>query len=174
MAGSLSPVARGAAFLDRDGVLNRDVGFAHRPEQIHWVDGAPEAVAMLNQKGLFVFIVTNQSGVARGLYSEDHVRSLHAWMNDELAKYGGRIDAFAYCPHFAEGEVAQYRKVCTCRKPAPGMLLQLMSDWPVRREQSFLIGDRDTDIQAAQAAGVPGYLFGGGNLMNFITTNVKF
>jgi D-glycero-D-manno-heptose 1,7-bisphosphate phosphatase len=167
---SLAP--RGAAFLDRDGVLNHDVGFAHRPDQIRWVDGAPEAVALLNEKGFFVFVVTNQSGVARGMYGEDHVKALHAWMNAELVQRGARIDAFAYCPHFAEGEIAQYRKVCACRKPAPGMLLDLMAAWPVRREKSFLIGDRDSDIQAAQAAGVPGYLFGGGNLKDFITATL--
>ena len=168
------PSPRGAAFLDRDGVLNHDAGFTHRPEQIRWIDGAADAVAMLNQKGFWVFVVTNQSGIARGLYGEDDVQTLHAWMNAQLAQRGARIDAFAYCPHFAEGEVAQYRKACACRKPAPGMLLDLMAAWPVRRDKSFLIGDRDTDIAAAHAAGVPGYLFGGGNLKDFITRAITF
>jgi len=174
MAGSSSLAPRGAAFLDRDGVLNHDVGFAHRPDQIRWIDGAPEAVALLNQKGLLVFVVTNQSGVARGLYGEDDVRAVHGWMNADLARRGARIDAFAYCPHFVEGKIAAYRKPCACRKPAPGMLLTLMAQWPVRREESFLIGDRETDIQAAQAAGVTGYLFDGGNLLDFIVSTIKF
>lgn len=163
------PPMRSAAFLDRDGVLNLDVGFAHRADQIQWVEGAAEAIARLNRKNMFVFVVTNQSGVARGLYTEDDVRRLHEWMTTELHARGAHIDAFAYCPHFPEGDVAAYRKVCACRKPAPGMLLNLMKNWPVQRETSFMIGDRETDIAAARAAGLQGYLFPGGNLLSFMT-----
>ena len=168
-----SPDSRAAAFLDRDGVLNLDGGFAHRPDQIEWVDGAAEAIAYLNAKGLYVFVVTNQSGIARGLYSETDVLQLHGWMADQLALRGARIDAFAYCPHFPEGVMPAYRQVCACRKPAPGMLLTLMTEWPVRREASFMIGDRDTDMAAAQAAGVRGYLFPGGNLLKFVRESVR-
>jgi D-glycero-D-manno-heptose 1,7-bisphosphate phosphatase len=168
----LSP--RGAAFLDRDGVLNLDTGFAHRPDQIRWVEGAAKAIALLNQKNLFVFVVTNQSGIARGLYTEDDVLLLHQWMATELLAQGARIDAFAYCPHFAEGQVAAYRQACVCRKPAPGMLLSLMAEWPVLHGNSFMIGDRDTDIAAAVAAGIPGHLFPGGNLLQFVTKTLKF
>lgn len=164
---------RGAAFLDRDGVLNIDIGFAHRAEQIQWVEGAAEAIALLNRKNMFVFVVTNQSGVARGLYTEDDVRVLHTWMATELRTRGAHIDAFAYCPHFPEGDVAAYRKVCACRKPAPGMLLNLMKDWPVQRETSFMIGDRETDIAAARAAGLQGHLFPGGNLLSFVTQTLR-
>ena len=90
-------------------------------------------------------------------------------MTAELLSQGARIDAFAYCPHYSEGEIAAYREVCTCRKPAPGMLLTLMKEWPVTRETSFMIGDRDTDIAAAKAAGIRGHLFPGGNLLRFVT-----
>ncbi|MBL8642909.1 MAG: HAD family hydrolase, partial [Rhodospirillaceae bacterium] len=163
---SENPLAppRGAAFLDRDGVLNVDSGFAHRPGQITWVEGAFDAVRRLNQHGLYVFVVTNQSGVARGLYTETDVRGLHAWMAEHFQAQGARIDDFAYCPHHPEAAVAAYKTQCLCRKPAPGLLLNLMEKWPVDAGSSFLIGDRDTDLEAARAAGVPGHLFSGGNL----------
>jgi len=160
--------SQGAAFLDRDGILNIDSGYAHRPDQVQWVDGVFEAVKRLNQAGLYVFVVTNQSGIARGLYTEDHVRALHTWMDDAFRAQGAVIHDFAYCPHHPEGEVAAYRMACQCRKPGPDMLLQLMNAWPVQRQNSFLVGDRDSDLAAAQAAGIPGHLFTGGNLDAFI------
>lgn len=163
------PAARQpAAFLDRDGVLNVDSGFPWRPEQILWMPGAFAALRRLKRAGFLVFVVTNQGGIARGYYEEADVRALHDWMGREIAEAGGRIDGFYYCPHHpAEGR-APYRTVCGCRKPAPGLLLQAMADWPVRRDGSFLIGDRQTDLQAAQAAGVPGHLFPGGDLDRFV------
>ncbi|MSO96593.1 MAG: HAD family hydrolase [Rhodospirillaceae bacterium] len=164
--------ARRAAFLDRDGVLNIDNGFAHQPGHVQWVKGAMQAVALLNKRGYFVFVVTNQSGIARGLYTEQHVRELHAWMADEFKAQGARIDEFVYCPHHPEAEIAQYRIACACRKPGPGMLQDLMKKWPVQREHSFMIGDRETDVTAATAAGIAGYLFPGGNLHAFLTQRV--
>jgi D-glycero-D-manno-heptose 1,7-bisphosphate phosphatase len=167
---TLTPMSslRPAVFFDRDGVLNHDVGFAHRPDQITWIDGAVAAVTKLNQLNFLVFVVTNQSGIARGLYTEANVTALHTWMTADMADQGARIDAFQYCPHFPEGSVATYSQICTCRKPAPGMILSLMSMWPVDRGKSFLIGDRDTDIAAATAAGIRGLLFPGGNLLRFV------
>ena len=144
---------RGAAFLDRDGVLNLDIGYAHRAEQIQWVEGAAKAIALLNRQNLFVFVVTNQSGIARGFYSEGDVNRLHTWMTAELLSQGARIDAFAYCPHYSEGEIAAYREVCTCRKPAPGMLLAAAQDLSLDPHASWMIGDRDSDVQAAHNAG---------------------
>lgn len=160
--------ARPAAFLDRDGVLNLDRGYPHRAGQIDWVDGAPAAVALLNRRGYRVFVVTNQSGIARGYYGEEDVRALHRWMADRLAESGARVDAFYYCPHHPTEGAPPYRIACDCRKPRPGMLLQAMAEWPVRREGSFLIGDRETDLAAADAAGIPGHLFPGGDLAAFV------
>lgn len=154
--------ARPAAFLDRDGVLNHDVGYAHRPEQIMWVDGAFAAVRRLNDAGYRVFVVTNQAGIARGLYTETHVETLHAWMANRFLEASARIDDWRYSPYHPDYE--HWTHLRHWRKPEPGMLLDLMDHWPVERQGSFLIGDRHTDIEAANAAGLPGHLFDGGNL----------
>jgi D-glycero-D-manno-heptose 1,7-bisphosphate phosphatase len=160
---------RPAAFLDRDGVLNQDTGYVHRADQVHWVDGAFEAVRWLNDAGYLVFVVTNQAGVARGLYDEGHVVSLHAWMGEQLRRHGAHIDGIEYCPYHPDGTVERYRRLSDLRKPGPGMIRKLLADWAVDATRSFLIGDRDTDIEAATAAGIPGHLFTGGNLFDFVT-----
>lgn len=158
------PTAQGAVFLDRDGVLNQDTGYPYRPEQIVWTPGAAAAVRRLNQAGFLVFVVTNQSGVARGYYSEADVQALHRWMASELVIQGARIDGWRYCPHHPNAAVPAYRLACACRKPAPGMLLSLMEAWPVDRRRSFLIGDKASDLQAARTAGLAAHLFRGGDL----------
>ena len=159
---------RPAAFLDRDGVLNHDIGYAHRVDQIVWVDGAAAAVRRLNAAGFRVFVVTNQAGIARGLYRTEDVETLHAWMADRLAEQDARIDDWRYCPYHPEHRPELFAAYADWRKPAPGMLLDLMAAWPTRRAGSFLIGDRDTDLMAATAAGVPGHHFAGGDLHRFV------
>lgn len=160
---------RPAVFFDRDGVLNEDDGYAFDPNEIRWVEGAQQAVKAVNDAGYFAFVVTNQSGIARGLYEEHHVRHLHDWMSDELARIGAHIDAFEYCPHHPDGHVLQYRVLCNCRKPQPGMIRALLEQYPVNTYYSFMIGDKQSDLDAAKAAGVAGYLFDGTNLQAFIT-----
>ena len=150
---------RPAAFLDRDGVLNIDHGFIHKPEQLQWIEGAPEAVRLLNDAGYFVIVVTNQSGVARGYFDEAAVRSLHAVMQDRLAQYGAHIDAFYFCPHHPEGTVKALAVRCLCRKPKPGMLEQAARDWPIDKRNSFLIGDKVDDMAAAAAFDIRGFKF---------------
>lgn len=157
-----------AAFLDRDGVLCRDTGYVHRPEQFIWVDGAREAVARLNRTGYWVFVVTNQSGVGRGYYGEDAVHALHAYVSTELARVGARVDAYRFCPHHPEAKLAAYRRTCPWRKPGAGMLLDLLRCYSVKRSGSFVIGDRSSDLRAARAAGLPGFQFGGGSLDAFV------
>jgi len=159
---------RPAAFLDRDGVLNEDTGYVHHPDQVHWVEGAREAVRWLNDAGYLVFIVTNQAGIARGLYSEQHVADLHGWMRAELRLHGAHIDGIEYCPYHPEGTVERYRLASDLRKPGPGMLRKLLAEWPVDASRSFMVGDRPTDLEAAAAAGIPGHLFQGGNLLDFV------
>lgn len=158
---------RPALFLDRDGVINVDRGYVSTVEAFEFIEGAADCIRTFKQRGWFVFVVTNQSGIARGYYTEADMFALHAHMQAELAKAGAEIDRIYHCPFHAEGEVAAYRKDSLDRKPGPGMLLQAMADFPVRREASFLIGDKQTDIAAAHAAGVGGFLFTGGNLAVF-------
>jgi D-glycero-D-manno-heptose 1,7-bisphosphate phosphatase len=156
---------RPAAFLDRDGVINVDHGYVHTIDRFAWIEGAAAAVGLLNDLGYLVFVVTNQAGIARGYYDEAAVETLHRWIAAELAAAGARIDAFYYCPHHPDGSREDLRFHCGCRKPAPGMLLRACAEWPVDRSRSFLIGDRSTDIEAARAAGIPGYLFDGSSLL---------
>lgn len=163
-AQEIFPFRRGAVFFDRDGVLNHDYGYVHRIEDFHWIDGAMETIRAVNDEGRFAFVVTNQAGVARGLYTENHVHKLHSWMNRELARIGAHIDDFAYCPYHPEGIVPQFARGCDRRKPAPGMILDLMSKWPVDPSRSVLVGDKDSDLAAADAAGIKSVYFSGGKL----------
>jgi D-glycero-D-manno-heptose 1,7-bisphosphate phosphatase len=112
--------------------------------------------------------VTNQSGVARGKYTEAHVKALHAWMAKKMAEQGAHIDAFAYCPYHPDGVIVEYTNSSPNRKPAPGMILDLFKAWPVQQGRSFLVGDKEIDLKAAARAGIKGYLFQGGDLSTFV------
>ncbi|MBS0246345.1 MAG: HAD family hydrolase [Proteobacteria bacterium] len=148
-----------AAFFDRDGVLNVDRDYVHRVDQLEWIEGAAEAIKLLNDAGYLVIVVTNQSGVARGLYDEAAIGILHAHMQAYLAAHGARIDAFYYCPHHPQGKVERFAINCACRKPGTGMLEQAAADWSIDRAYSFMIGDKDIDLAAATAFNIRGAKF---------------
>ncbi len=153
------------AFLDRDGVLNKDLGYVCTPERFQLTDGAPEAIRRLNEQGYRVVVVTNQSGIARGYYSQQEFERFMEWVVARLAKSGARLDAYYYCPHHPTEGIGPLKTVCRCRKPQPGMLEQALRDFPTRVEASFLIGDRANDLVAAERAGLRGILFdSSGNL----------
>jgi D-glycero-D-manno-heptose 1,7-bisphosphate phosphatase len=159
---------RPALFLDRDGVLNIDHGYIGSRDRWEWVQGAREAVALACSHGWHVFLVTNQAGVARGMFGESDVDALLHWIADELRRAGGTLDDWRYCPYHSEAKVDAYRRESEWRKPAPGMLIDLMRAWSLDARHCLMVGDRDTDMRAAAAAGVRGALFPGGDLLTFL------
>lgn len=159
---------RPALFLDRDGVLNHDDHYVGSPDVLRWMDGAAEAVRLANALGIYVFVVTNQAGVAKGRYGEADVQALHRWMADELRRNGAAVDDWRYCPYHPEATELAYRQLHPWRKPAPGMLNDLMAHWPIERERSLLVGDQPSDLAAAEAAGIAAVQFAGGNLHEFL------
>ena len=163
------PALKPALFLDRDGVLNEDQGYVHRWEDFRWIPGAREVVAAFNRAGWLVIVVTNQSGVGRGYYTEAAMHALHAQMSAELAEAGARIDAFYFCPQHPDAPEECYRHPDPPdRKPNPGMILRALADWPIDRERSLLVGDKESDLQAAYRAGVRALHFQGGDLAEFL------
>ncbi|WP_164718381.1 HAD-IIIA family hydrolase [Bradyrhizobium sp. LVM 105] len=164
---------RPAVFFDRDGVLNHDSGYTFETNKLDWIDGAREAVKAVNDAGYFAFVITNQSGVARGYYEEHHVDTLHRWMADQMAEVGAHIDAFEYCPDHPDGTVARYCRVSDRRKPAPGMITDLARRFPIDMTRSMVIGDKESDMEAARAAGLAGHLFEGGNLEAFVKQRLR-
>jgi D-glycero-D-manno-heptose 1,7-bisphosphate phosphatase len=161
--------SRPAAFFDRDGVFNEDQGYVHKLEDLVWIPGGPKAVRRLNDLGYLVIVVTNQSGIGRGYYDEDSMHAIHAALNAHLAAAGGRIDAFYFAPHHEDAAEERYRHPDhPDRKPNPGMLLKAMQDFPIDKPRSFLIGDKDSDMEAARRAGVTGAKFRGGDLDAFV------
>ena len=159
---------RKAAFFDRDGVLNVDKSYLYKIEDLEWINGAKEALAYLTQKGYTIFVVTNQSGIARGYYTVDDMNKLHEFMAQQVAAAGGKIEKFYYCPHLPEGKIAEYAVECDCRKPKPGLILRAFEEYGIDKDAAFLIGDKPRDVESAEAAGIKGYLFSGGNLLNFV------
>lgn len=156
--GHEEPTVRPAAFLDRDGVINVDRGYVYRPEDLEFTPTAIDGIRMLNDAGLPVLVVTNQSGVARGLYTEADLAAFHAHLQQCLAARGAHIDAFYHCAYHPDGVVAEWARDHEDRKPGAGMLLRAMRDWSVGPAGSFLIGDKPSDMEAAARAGIRGVL----------------
>ncbi|RYB06670.1 HAD family hydrolase [Lichenibacterium ramalinae] len=155
---------RPAVFFDRDGVINADLGYVGDPSRFVLLPGAAAGVRAASAAGALTFLVTNQSGVARGFYTEDDVAALHRHMAGLLAGEGAHFDDMRTCPHLPDAPLAAYRRDCACRKPGPGMIVDLMAAWPVDPARSAMIGDKPSDVAAARAAGIRGLLYTGGPL----------
>lgn len=140
-------------FFDRDGTLNSELDFLSRPEELQLIPNAARAIREANGFGVRVFIITNQSGIARGLFTETDLVAIHKRLITMLAREGARVDAIYYCPHHPEYGQTPYKKACNCRKPKPGMLKQAAKEFGIKLSQSFVIGDRCIDMQAGKAAG---------------------
>jgi D-glycero-D-manno-heptose 1,7-bisphosphate phosphatase len=151
--GRPSGQTRGAVFLDRDGVLIEDVHYLVEVRQVRLTVGAAEAVASLNRAGIPVIVVTNQAGVARGYFGEERVREVHAYLDELLAEECAKVDRFYYCPHRPDAKIARYRIPCDCRKPKPGMLRRAAAELGLDLANSYLVGDKVSDLAAGGAAG---------------------
>jgi len=145
-----------AAFLDRDGTLIDELGYLADPDGLRLLPGAAEGVRLFNQAGWRTIVVTNQSGIARGLFGEDDLARVHARLEAELARAGARLDAILHCPHHPSEGSAPWRRACACRKPAPGLLLEGAAQLGVQLERSWAIGDSRRDVEAGRRAGVQG------------------
>jgi D-glycero-D-manno-heptose 1,7-bisphosphate phosphatase len=147
-----------AIFLDRDGTLNEEVGYIAEFGQFRLFGFAAEAVGLINEAGWRAIVVTNQSGVARGCFSEEFLRQVHEQMTDSLRQQGARIDAVYYCPHHPELGQPPYRRDCDCRKPKPGLIEKAAKDFNLDLARCFVIGDRYRDVEMGHAAGTRGVM----------------
>ena len=157
-----------AVIFDRDGVLIEDVGFPIREDQLKWTAGARSALAWLANQEIICAVATNQSGVARGYFSLDDVYRFNALLRAQAEAAGGVISSIEVCPHFPEGVVEPFNVACECRKPKPGMLLKILGEHQLSPKEVLMIGDREVDLLAAQAAGITGVQFIDGNLLEFV------
>jgi D-glycero-D-manno-heptose 1,7-bisphosphate phosphatase len=147
-------MSRKAAFIDRDGVLNEERAFVHRVEDFALLPGVIEALRLLKAAGYLLVVITNQSGIARGLYSEADYLALTRHMSERLAAAGITLDAVEYCPHLPDAPLDRYRVECDCRKPKPGMLRRAIRALGIEPGASLLVGDRLSDVEAGRAAGI--------------------
>ena len=166
-------MANKAVFFDRDGTLNVDVHYLHRPEDFIWIKDAKKAIKYVKDRGYLAILVTNQSGVARGFYPESDVVAVYDWMNQELSKIGTKIDDLYYCPHHPNGKIAAYSKVCDCRKPSPLLVNNACQKYNIAKNKSYFVGDTVTDMQCAKNAGIIGIKYENGSLYDLIKSSIK-
>jgi D-glycero-D-manno-heptose 1,7-bisphosphate phosphatase len=161
------------AFLDRDGIINFDRGHLCETELFEFTPGMPEAIRLLNDAGWLAIVITNQAGIGRGKYTEEQFAQFSEWIDDRLAEGGAHVDAVYHCPHHPTSGLGEYRRECECRKPGPGMVKRAIADWEPDVARSFLLGDKDSDVEAARAAGVRGVLYTGGDLRDIIGSLIE-
>lgn len=146
--------AKRAVFLDRDGVLNIDNDYVSKVDDFQFIDGVIDACGVLKEKGYLLVVITNQSGIARGYFSEEQFHTLTEWMDWSLSDRGVDLDGIYYCPHHAQKGVGEFKIECDCRKPKPGMLLSAIEELNIDIANSLLVGDKVSDIEAGIAAGL--------------------
>ena len=146
-------VTRPALFLDRDGVINKDIGYLHRIEDFEFLDGAIETCRQFQAAGYLLIVITNQAGIARGYYSEEDFHTVNNWMIEQFRQSGVYIDKVLYSPFHPDGQ-GDYRRDSFCRKPNPGLILQAQREFDINLSTSVLVGDKETDIEAGLSAQV--------------------
>ena len=153
-----------AIFLDRDNTLTIDEGYSFEIKKFQWVSGAPLALNAFYKAGIPVYVVTNQGGIGRGLFTLDDMHLFHQHLYKMARSVGGKIHDIAYCPHHPHAVTEALKTPCRCRKPEPGLLFDLADKWQLDLGQSVMIGDRSSDVEAGQRAGCHSYLFDGDDL----------
>ena len=150
-----------AVFLDRDGTINIDKDYLYKIEDFEYLPGAVEGLRLLQEQGYLLIVITNQSGIARGFYSEEDYLRLDKWMKEDLAQKGVKITASYYCPHLLDVKVSKYSIECECRKPKLGLFYQAAKDWDIDIDNSIAIGDKPRDIAISEVSKCKGILFSG-------------
>ena len=143
-----------ALFLDRDGTINVDKGYIYKPEDFVFLDGIVNAIKKYSQSGYLIIVITNQSGIARGYYTEYDLLALHEYIDALLLKENARIDKWYYCPHHPEAGIGLYRVDCNCRKPKTGMIEQAVAEFDIDVSQSLLVGDSPRDLECGEKMGI--------------------
>lgn len=147
-----------AVIIDRDGTLNVEKHYVHRIPDFEFLPGAVDALRRVTERGVEIHVVTNQAGIAKGLYGEDDFHRLNRHMLDDLGRQGVRIESVRYCPHHPQALVPEYRRDCECRKPRPGMLSDILAERAYGRDEVVMIGDRNSDVDAGRRLGLVSYL----------------
>ena len=145
-------------FLDRDGTINEEIDFLTSPDSLNLIDGSARAIREANECGFKVFVITNQSGIARGILTEENLAEIHSALLNKLALHNAHIDAIYYCPHHPDAVDVKYRVVCDCRKPGTGMLMKAVQEFGIDLERSYVIGDRMIDVQTGNNSGATSIL----------------
>jgi len=161
-----------AVFMDRDGTINEEVSFLSRMEQLKLYPQTAEAIRLINAAGMKAVVVTNQSGIARGYFTEDFVRSVHERINELLAAEGARIDGFYVCPHHPVHGQGNYKRDCDCRKPKPGLLMQAAREMNIDLARSYMVGDMLRDVETGKRAGAKAILVCTGYGANIVRTDM--
>lgn len=151
-----------AVFLDRDGTLNKDKNYLIKPEDFEFEENVPETLKYIYDKGYMLIVVSNQSGVARGYFTEEDVKKLHEFISEKISVLGFKIEKFYYCPHYEKGIIKEYSIRCSCRKPGTGMIEKAVQEFSIDLSQSFMIGDKEADMEAGKKSGLTTILVGTG------------